>query len=195
MCRTRLQTRHPAPRATTLKRRRWRSPLHSAQRRRATELCPHRLASRSCTLLPLGYVGRKNKGHTDDAHSTRPVTLAQIMSYAQTAVARWSCISSPLRCGVFEHSTMHRTRIVKKKKDKLKVKKQEYGGPADNSIHAREEGPTVQLCGDCNVAKKCINGHYALGQKYRGEIGHIPKSYTRGGRERLHFPPRRSTTT
>ena len=61
---------------------------------------------------------------------------------------------SPLRCGVTKPSTVHRTRIGDKKK-KLKVENEEprVVGPPDTSIHIREEGPTVQQCGDSNVAE------------------------------------------
>ena len=37
--------------------------------------------------------------------------------------------------------------------------------PLDLSIALRTEGTTVQMCGDSNVAKKWINGHFAMGQK------------------------------
>ena len=52
LCRTRLRrVPPPAPTATSLQREDLRSSLRSAQRRRrATELCPHRLASRNSTL-------------------------------------------------------------------------------------------------------------------------------------------------
>ena len=51
-CRTRLQrVPPPAPATTTLQRKAWRSSLRSVQRRRATELCPRRLASRSVTFI------------------------------------------------------------------------------------------------------------------------------------------------
>ena len=41
--------------------------------------------------------------------------------------------------------------------------------PADTTIHTREEGPTVQLCGDNEVASKWVNGPCSLGQKYPQE--------------------------
>ena len=74
------------------------------------------------------------------------------------------------------HSTIHRTRTGKKKNDKAEDKAPRILGPADKTIHIREEGPTVQLCGDSEVAGKWINGQYALGQKYRGRFGQIHKT-------------------
>ena len=50
LCRTRLQSLPLAPTATTLQRKGQSSSLRSAQRRRATQLCLHRLASRSVTF-------------------------------------------------------------------------------------------------------------------------------------------------
>ena len=44
-------------------------------------------------------------------------------------------------------------------------------GPADKNIHIRDEGPTVLLCGDSD------DGHYDLGQKYKGRIGQIQKTF------------------
>ena len=44
-------------------------------------------------------------------------------------------------------------------------------GLADTIIHMREEGPTVQLCGDSEVAGKWINGQYSLGLMYKGKKG------------------------
>ena len=50
-----------------------------------------------------------------------------------------------------------------------------HQGPADKTVHTREDGPTVQLCGDSEVAGKRNNGQYYLGQKFRGTIGQIQK--------------------
>ena len=58
----------PAPTATTLQRKRWRSSLRSAQRRRATELCPHRVAFWSISLTTL-WRGTKDKNMADIAHN------------------------------------------------------------------------------------------------------------------------------
>ena len=38
------------------------------------------------------------------------------------------------------------------------------------------EGTTVQLCGDSNVADKWINGHYAMGKKYKEQVSEISKN-------------------
>ena len=48
--------------------------------------------------------------------------------------------------------TEHR-KIEKKGRDKIK-KTPRYLGPGDNTIHTRADRPTVQLCGDSNVACK-----------------------------------------
>ena len=40
-------------------------------------------------------------------------------------------------------------------------------GPADATVYTREDGPTVQLCGDSEVVGKWINGKNSLGQKYQ----------------------------
>ena len=40
-------------------------------------------------------------------------------------------------------------------------------------MHTREGGPTVQLCGDSNVACKWINGEYVQGTKYTDTIGKV----------------------
>ena len=40
-------------------------------------------------------------------------------------------------------------------------------GPADASVYTREDGTTVQLCGDSEVVGKWINGKNSLGQTYQ----------------------------
>ena len=71
--------------------------------------------------------------------------------------------------------TEHR-KIEKKDGDKkFKKKTPRDLGPADKTIHTRENGPTVQLCGDSNVACKWINGEFAQGTKYKDSIGKIPR--------------------
>ena len=65
------------------------------------------------------------------------------------------------------HSTL--TRIGKERKGKTEYRAPRILGPADRTIHIREEGPTVQRCGDSEVAVKWLNGQYALGQKCRGK--------------------------
>ena len=42
-------------------------------------------------------------------------------------------------------------------------------GPADRTIHIREEGPPVQLRGYSEVEGKWINGQYALGTNNTGK--------------------------
>ena len=63
--------------------------------------------------------------------------------------------------------------------------------PGDTTVH-RREGPTVQLCGDSNVACKWINGEFAQGTKYKEMIGKILKCTHGGGEEQ---PPRSLTST
>ena len=79
---------------------------------------------------------------------------------------------------------MHRTRIWMKKKGKLEGKEI---GSLDKSIHTREEGPTVHLCGDSIVAEKWINCDSALGQKCRGNIGHIQKTLHSWWKRKIAF--------
>ena len=67
--------------------------------------------------------------------------------------------------------TQTKTGMTKKNEDK----EPRYWG-ADKTIHIREEGPTVQLCGDSKVAESWLNGHYALGHKHRGRVGHNQKT-------------------
>ena len=49
----------------------------------------------------------------------------------------------------------------------------------------RDKGPTVQLCGDSNVACKWINGEFSLGAKYREKSDRFKTPYTCGGKGRL----------
>ena len=71
-------------------------------------------------------------------------------------------------------STVQRKK--KEKGKKVDEKTPRVLGPADTIIHTREEGPTVQFCGDSEVAETWINGHCSLGLKYRGTIGQIQKT-------------------
>ena len=73
------------------------------------------------------------------------------------------------------HSTIPSTKTGRKKKDKTGDNVPRTLVPADKTIHIREDGPTVHLCGDSEVAVKWINGQYALGQK-KQRIGHIQKT-------------------
>ena len=68
------ESRLQALTTTALHRKEKRSSLRSLQRRRATELCLHRPASRSVR-------GTKHMNTADDAHKTSAVTLGRIMSY------------------------------------------------------------------------------------------------------------------
>ena len=70
-------------------------------------------------------------------------------------------------------STVHRREKVKVMVRKSARKRLE---PADATKNTREEGPTVQLCGDSEVVGKWINGRYSLGQTYQGTIGQIQKT-------------------
>ena len=87
--------------------------------------------------------------------------------------------------------TEHR-KIEKKGGDKKKKTPRDLGS-GDNTIHTRADRPTVQQCGDSNVACKWINGEFAQGTKYKDTIGKIQKtSCTHGGRE---VQPHRSLTS
>ena len=48
-------------------------------------------------------------------------------------------------------------------------------GPEDITVHTRDEGLTVQLCGDSNVSCKWINGEFAQGTKCKETIGKIQR--------------------
>ena len=49
-------------------------------------------------------------------------------------------------------------------------------GPTGSTIWARLEGTIAQMCGDSGVAENSINGHYAVGQKFRERIGEVRKT-------------------
>ena len=100
--------------------------------------------------------------------------MEQLEERCQTTEDRRDFITS--HCRVVKHSTVHRSRIGDKMKLKTDRKDPRVVEPLDTSIHIREEGPPVQLCEDSNVAEKWINGHHAMGQKYRGKIGHVQKT-------------------
>ena len=61
-------------------------------------------------------------------------------------------------------STAHRKEKGEERGRKVQEKTQRDLGPADTTIHTREEGPTLQLCGDSDVTCKRINGQYSLEQ-------------------------------
>ena len=65
-----------------------------------------------------------------------------------------------------KHATAHRKRIGDKKKQKQE-RSRTSGGSCYSILTTRTEGPTVQLCGDSNVARKWINLHCAISQKYK----------------------------
>ena len=54
-------------------------------------------------------------------------------------------------------STEHRKTKKKDKEKRLKEKTPRNMGPKHYSIHTRSEGPTVQLCGESNVARQRDN--------------------------------------
>ena len=56
---------------------------------------------------------------------------------------------------LFFSPTIHRTNTGKEKVDD---KAPRVLRPADTIVHTREDGPTVQRCGDNEVAGKWING-------------------------------------
>ena len=68
--------------------------------------------------------------------------------------------------------------VHSKEKGKEMAKKVDKKTPrdlelADTTIYTREEGPTVQRCGDSEVVGKWINGWYSLGKKHQGQMNQI----------------------
>ena len=124
------------------------------------------------------------------------VALAQPRLCLDKVASEWAgdeeCISKRVRCQTLEekrkfvtfalknvnHSTIPSTKTGRKKKDKPRTLV-----PADKTIHIREDGPTVHLCGDSEVAVKWINGQYALGQKNKG-LATFKRRKTHAGKER-----------
>ena len=82
-----------------------------------------------------------------------------------------------------EHSVLYTDQ-----KDGHRPKLRQLGSP-DVSIHTRAEGTTV-VCGDFIVAEIWVNGHFAVGQKYKEKTGRIQN----GGRKKLRIPSHKSTT-
>ena len=77
-------------------------------------------------------------------------------------------------------------RKISKKDGDKKFKKNTPGdlGLGDNTVHTREDGITVQLRGDSNVAFKWINGEFAQRtQSSRIPLGKFKESCIHGGRE------------
>ena len=91
LCGTNLQDPPLTPTATTVQRKGWRSSRRSAQRCRATELCPHRLASQSI-FLTTWWRGTKDMNIADNAHTIRAQSHGNGSCCAtQTAVVSRSC--------------------------------------------------------------------------------------------------------
>ena len=67
--------------------------------------------------------------------------------------------------------TEHRQTKNTDTEKRLKKKTPSDLGPEDITVHTRDEGLIVQLCGDSNVACKWINGEVAPGTKYKETIG------------------------
>ena len=65
-----------------------------------------------------------------------------------------------------ELSTIHRRMKSKGIGKKVKEKIPRDLGRADTIIHTRTDEPTVQQCGDSNVACEWATGQYSLEQKY-----------------------------
>ena len=64
--------------------------------------------------------------------------------------------------------TEHRREKDKHKVKRVKKKTPRDLGPEDTTVHIRCEGPTVQLCGDSDVACTWINdGEFAQGTQYK----------------------------
>ena len=72
-------------------------------------------------------------------------------------------------------TTEHKKTEEKDGEKRFKKKTPRDLGPGDTTVHTREGGPTVQLCGDSNVACKWINGEFAQGTKYKEIIGKIQR--------------------
>ena len=85
-------------------------------------------------------------------------------------------------------STEHRKTKKKDKEKRLKEKTPRNMGPKHNSIHTRSEGPTVQLCGESNVARKWINSEFGQGIKYKETSGKIQKTMYSWWKRRIANP-------
>ena len=79
-----------------------------------------------------------------------------------------------------------------KKMKNMKTQHQVFWCP-QTTIHIRAEGPTVQLCGDSEVAGKWINGRCA--RDTEGELAILKRRYSRDGKEKSHTLSQRSTIT
>ena len=64
----------------------------------------------------------------------------------------------------------------KKKEKKIKHTTPRDLEPEDTTVHTRSQRPTVQFCGDSNVACKWSSGEISLGPKYREKIGQVKRT-------------------
>ena len=69
----------------------------------------------------------------------------------------------------------HRQTKNKHKRNDAEEKDTQGFGAEDITVHTRDEGPTVQLCGDSNVTCKWNNGEFVQGTKYEDTIGKIQR--------------------
>ena len=60
-----------------------------------------------------------------------------------------------------KHSVVHKPQEERSSNRARKL------GPPDLSIASRSQGAVMHLCGDSNVADKWINGHDAMGKRYK----------------------------
>ena len=103
----------------------------------------------------------------------------------QSGRATWPAVSSAARAsstpsrlaGPRRRRTQTLDRTQERKREgkgkKVNSKTPRNLGPADRTVQTREEGRTVQPCGESEVAGK---SQYSLGQKYRGRISQIKKN-------------------
>ena len=75
-----------------------------------------------------------------------------------------------------KHSFIHRPRIGETVKPHKERKERRTWGPLDNSIVLRDEGTTVHLCGDSNVAETWTNGHLRDGTEVQRTNWRIPEN-------------------
>ena len=84
--------------------------------------------------------------------------------------------------------TDHRTTENKDGEKWFKRKALKDMGPRDISVPTREGGPTVQLCGDSNVACKRINGEFGQGTEYKERTGKIQSILHSWSKRRVATP-------
>ena len=73
-------------------------------------------------------------------------------------------------------STVHRSRFEDKKQLSADRKEPRLVETPDTSINTREEGPTVQQCGDSNVAESGLIVIMLWDKNTEGKVGHIQKA-------------------